>query len=84
MLELLPAEFSGTESSYVLHSRVCVYTRTYVWDEGRVQHVGLQSLEVDVSEDGVLFDLRSPPTLTAQSLLGVLGQELMGSGEKNK
>lgn len=55
---------------------VCVYTCSYIWDEGRVQHVGLQSLEVDVSEDGVLFDLCSPPTLAAQSLLGVLGQEL--------
>lgn len=63
---------------------MCVYTRSYIWDEGRVQHVGLQSLEVDVSEDGVLLDLCSSPTLAAQSLLGVLGQELKGSGERKK
>lgn len=49
---------------------------SYVWAEGRVQHVGLQSLEVDVSEDGVLLDLCSPLTLATQSFLGILGQEL--------
>lgn len=49
---------------------------SYVWNEGRVQHVGLQPFEVDVSEDGVLLDLYGPAPLATQSLLGVLGQEL--------
>lgn len=57
---------------------------SYIRDEGRVQHVGLQAFEVDVSEDGVLFDLYGPTTLTAQSLFGVLGQELTGTRRKRK
>lgn len=57
---------------------------SYIGDEGRVQHVGLQSFEVDVSEDGVLLDFYGPTTLTAQSLLGVLGQELPCSMRKTE
>lgn len=49
---------------------------SYVGAEGRVQHVGLQTFEVDVSEDGVLLDLYGPSALAAQPLLGVFGQEL--------
>lgn len=44
---------------------------THIRAERRIQHVGLQPFEVDVSEDGVLLDLDGPPTLTAQSLLRV-------------
>lgn len=55
--------------------------RSYVWAERRVQHVGLQSLKVDVSEDGVFLDLRCPLTLAPQAHLGVLGQELINRKE---
>ena len=49
---------------------------SYIGAEGRVQHVGLQPFEVDVSEDGVLLDLDGPSTQTTQPLLWVLRQEL--------
>lgn len=49
---------------------------SYIWAEGWVQHVGLQPLKVDVSENGVFLDLCGPSTLAAQSLFGVLGKEL--------
>ena len=52
---------------------VCV---PYVWAKGRIQHVGLQTFEVDVSEDGVLLDLHGATPLAAQTLLGVLRQQL--------
>lgn len=82
----LSFQATSCESSlYVLYTRVCACVRcSYIWAEGRVQHVGLQSLEVDVSEDGVLLDLCGPSTLAAQSLLGVLGQELIRSRRKRK
>lgn len=54
---------------------------SYIRAERRVQHVGLHSFEVDVSEDGVLLDLDGTVTETSQSVLGVLGQELTHSRE---
>lgn len=57
---------------------------SYIGAEGRVQNVGLQPFEVDVSEDGVLLDLDGPATLTTQSLLGVLGQELTTQREEEE
>lgn len=60
---------------YLLCNCVCVCV-PYIWAEGRVQHVGLQPFEVDVSEDGVLLDLHRPAALAPQPLLGVLGQQL--------
>ena len=54
--------------------RACVRAPcSYIWAEGRVQHVGLQPLKVDVSENGVPLDLRGPPALATESLFGVLG-----------
>lgn len=62
---------------------VCVCC-SYIGAEGRVQYVGLQPFEVDVSEDGVLLDLYGPSTLAAQALLRVLSQELTRSRRKRK
>ena len=48
----------------------------HIGAEGRVQHAGLQPLEVDVPENGMPFHLCPTPTLTTQTLLGVLCQQL--------
>lgn len=49
---------------------------TYIRDEGRLQHAGLQTFEVDVSEYGMGFDLRGSTSLAAQPLGGIFGQKL--------
>lgn len=50
--------------------------RTYVRDEGHLQHAGLQPLEVNGAEDGMGFDLRGSAPLAAQPLRGIFGQKL--------
>lgn len=42
---------------------VCVCVCSYIGAEGWVQHVSLQPLKVDVSENGVPLDLYSPSPL---------------------
>lgn len=42
---------------------VCVCVCSYIGAEGWVQHVGLQPLKVDVSENGVPLDLYGPSPL---------------------
>lgn len=49
---------------------------THIGDKGRLQHAGLQTLEVDGSENGMSFDLRGSVALAAQPHHGIFGQQL--------
>lgn len=56
---------------------VCILW-TYIRNERRLQHAGLQAFEVDGAEDGMGFDLRGSTSQTAQPLSGIFGQKLEG------
>lgn len=49
---------------------------TYIRNEWRLQHAGLQAFEVDGAEDGMGFDLGGSTALATQPLRGIFGQKL--------
>lgn len=76
-----PVLFTSFKTAYCAslldRIRICVYRHetsqslTYIRTKGRVQHVGLQSLEVDIAENGMLFHFGRSITSTPQTLLRI-------------